>query len=155
MLLKRIWKFHDIQRDSCPDFPDSNSERDAILGLSPDAAQPIDTEHESDSSSRVCSISYVQNWMQLRTKKYHIKNETIVCFIQANSYTSHSYNLLVARVDIHRPKMLIIQFTKLILSKTTSHTRIIPVAKMVSSIFWRIFFCCFLAKSSAFCTKKC
>ena len=65
------------------------------------------------------------------------------------------------RVDLHRPKMLIIQFHKLSLWKNTNHTIFIHFAKMVSSnfrrtflLFWHKFWCIVLNKKEKIFVKK-
>ena len=69
--------------------------------------------------------------------------------------------MLRSRVDLHRPKMLIIQFHKLSLWKNTNHTIFIHFAKMVSSnfrrttlLFWHKFWCIVLNKKENFLSKK-
>ena len=78
-------------------------------------------------------------------------------------YLGFIYNFLTnsTRVDLHRPKMLIIQFHKLSLWKNTNHTIFIHFAKMVSSNFRRTFllfshkfWCIVLNNKEKFFVKK-
>ena len=65
-----------------------------------------------------------------------------------------SPQILYARVDLHRPKMLIIQFHRLCLWKNASHTNLIHFCKMNLIEFQRYFIVVLVSKLVSLHEKK-